>query len=108
MNTRTEFHAAGRPPNERVKPYMANCERAIFLQPRDTVEEVHVRVRKDDAIQRGLVSAGTRRKKMSGMCVTENVYAYIPHDHGVEHLLHTIAQTVRKDGRDGEDDGHLY
>lgn len=42
MKTRTELHTAGRFPNERVKTYMANCKRAICLQPRDTVEEVHV------------------------------------------------------------------
>jgi hypothetical protein len=61
-NTRTEFHAACRFPYERVKTYMANCERAVRLQPRDTVKEMHVRVCEDDTIQRGLVSAGMRKK----------------------------------------------
>jgi hypothetical protein len=62
MNRRTEFHTARRFPDERVKTYMANCERAVCLQPRDTVEEMHVRVREDDTIQRRLVSAGMRKK----------------------------------------------
>jgi hypothetical protein len=63
MNRRTEFHAACRFPDERVKTDMANCERAVGLQLRDTVKEMHVRVREDDTIQRGLVSAGMRKKK---------------------------------------------
>lgn len=61
MNRRTEFHAACWFPDERVKAYMANCERAVCLQPRSTVEEMHVRVCEDDTIQRGLISAGMRR-----------------------------------------------
>jgi hypothetical protein len=61
MNRRTEFHAACRFPDERVKTYMANCERAVCLQPRDTVEEMHVGVCEDNTIQRGLISAGMRR-----------------------------------------------
>src|SRR6266849_1642716 len=60
MNGRTEFHAACRFPDERVKTYMANCERAVCLKPRDTVKEMYVRVREDDTIQRGLVSVGMR------------------------------------------------
>jgi hypothetical protein len=61
MNRRTEFHAACRFPDERVKTYMANRERAVCLQPRSTVEEMHVRVCEDDTIQRGLISTGMRR-----------------------------------------------
>jgi hypothetical protein len=68
MNRRTEFHAACRFPDERVKPYMANCERTVCLQPRNTVEEMHVRVGEDDTIQRGLVSAEMREEK-KGRCV---------------------------------------
>ena len=49
-NGRTEFHAGCRFPDERVETYMANCERAVCLQSRDTVEEMHVRVREDDTI----------------------------------------------------------
>jgi hypothetical protein len=64
MKTRTELHTAGRLPNECVKTYMANCKRTIRLQPRDTVEEVHVRVREDNTTQRGLVSE--KKKKSSG------------------------------------------
>jgi hypothetical protein len=69
MNRRTEFHAACRFPDERVKTYMAYCERAVCLQPRDTVEEMHVRVREDDTIQRGLISAGMRKKPSARGCV---------------------------------------
>ncbi len=50
MNRRTEFHAACRFPYERVETHMANCERAICLQPCDTVEKVHIRMREDDTI----------------------------------------------------------
>ena len=76
MNTRTEFHTACRSPNERVKTYMANCKGAIRLQASDTVEEVHVRVREDDAIQRGFISAGNN-KNSGRVCVTESVNAYL-------------------------------
>jgi hypothetical protein len=50
MNRRTEFHAACRFPDKRIKTYMANCERAVRLQPGDTVEEMQVGVGEDDAI----------------------------------------------------------
>lgn len=76
MNRRTQFHAACRFPDECVKTYMANCERAVCLQLRHRVEEVHVRVREDDTIQRGLVSAGMEKKKMNAEC-EEGVYAYL-------------------------------
>jgi hypothetical protein len=76
MNRRTEFHAACRFPDECVKTYMANCERAVCLQPRDTVEEMHVRVREDDAIQRGLISATMREKKRMIECEGD-VYAHL-------------------------------
>ena len=45
---------------------MANCERAVCLQPRYTVEKVHIRVREDDTIQRGLVSVGLKKKLIVG------------------------------------------
>lgn len=57
MNRRTEFHAACRFPDKRVKTYMANRERAVRLQPGDTVEEMQVGVGEDHTIQRGLISA---------------------------------------------------
>jgi len=40
--TRTEFHADCGVPNEGLKSYMAYCEWAICLEPRDAVEKVHV------------------------------------------------------------------
>lgn len=40
--TLTEFHAACRVPDERLESYMANCEWAVCLQTRDTVEEMHI------------------------------------------------------------------
>jgi hypothetical protein len=42
---------------------MANREGAVCLEHRDTVEEMQVRVREDDTIQRGFVSAGLRKKE---------------------------------------------
>jgi len=58
MIRHTEFHAACGVPNECLESYMANCEWAICLETRDTVEEVHVCVCKDDTIQRGFISVG--------------------------------------------------
>lgn len=86
INRRTEFHAACRFPDKRIKTYMANCKRAVCLQSRDTIEEVHIRVREDNTIQRGLVSAGLKKKIVSAM-----VCVCALHNHSIEHLLYTVA-----------------
>lgn len=65
MTRRTEFHAACGAPNECLESYMANCEWAICLEPRDTLEEMHVCVCKDDTIQGGFIPV-EKGKTMSG------------------------------------------